>query len=92
MSTYLIEIPHSSNPFECSQVIKLFVESGSHLLSNAHWGCKDGVHKAWFISDFESKENAMQSVPPYLRRDAHIVELAKFDIEDIKNFPEHNKG
>ena len=63
MPYYLIEIPHSENTFECKQVIKLFVESGSHLLANAHWGCKDGVHKAWFISDFENKEQALQIVP-----------------------------
>ena len=64
MPTYLIEIPHSGNMTECKQVIKLFVESGSHLLSNADWGCKDRVHKAWFISDFESKEQALKVDPP----------------------------
>jgi hypothetical protein len=54
MPNYLIEIPHSGDVFECKQVIKLskqviklFVTSSSHLLANAHWGCKDGVHKAW---------------------------------------------
>jgi len=30
MATYLIEIPHSENTFECKSVIKLFVESGIH--------------------------------------------------------------
>jgi hypothetical protein len=62
MPTYLIEIPHSENTAECKQIIKLFLESGSHLLSNAHWGCKDGVHKSWFINDFESKENVFQII------------------------------
>ena len=38
MANYLIEIPHSENSFECKQVIKLFVEPGSHLLANAPWG------------------------------------------------------
>ena len=83
MPSYLIEIPHSGNEVECKQIIKLFVESGSHLLSNADWGCKDGVHKSWFISDFENKEQAMLVVPPLLRHNALIIELTKFNKEDM---------
>ena len=86
MSTYLIEIPHSENTFECKQVIKLFVESGSHLLTNAHWGCKSGIHKSWFISDFDSKEEALQIVPPFVRHTASIIELTKFTKMDIQQF------
>ena len=91
MANYLIEIPHSGSEFECKQVIKLFVTSGSHLLANAHWGCKDGIHKAWFIGDFENKEQALQIVPAYLKRHASIVELVKFDKNDIANFADHDK-
>jgi len=91
MATYLIEIPHSENTFECKQVIKLFVESGSHLLSNAQWGCKSGVHKSWFISDFDSKEEALRIVPPFLRHAANIIELTTFSKADIVQFAEANK-
>jgi hypothetical protein len=86
MTTYLIEIPHSENTFECKQVIKLFVESGSHLLANAFWGCKSGVHKSWFISDFNSKEEALQIIPPFLRHHANIIELVKFSKNDMEQF------
>jgi hypothetical protein len=86
LANYLIEIPHSENTYDCKQVIKLFVESGSHLLANAQWGCKSGVHKSWFISDFESKEQAMQVVPPFLRHSANIIELTTFSKEDITQF------
>jgi len=91
MATYLIEIPHSQNTFECKQVIKLFVESGSHLLANAHWGCKSGVHKSWFISDFETREQALQIVPPFLRNSANIIELTTFSKADIAQFAEANQ-
>ena len=84
MATYLIEIPHSASTSECKQVIKLFVESGSHLLANAFWGCKSGVHKSWFISDFNSKEEALQIVPPFLRHNASIIELIKFTKADME--------
>lgn len=91
MATYLIEIPHSENSYECRQVIKLFVESGSHLLANAQWGCKAGVHKSWFISDFDSKEEAMQIIPPLLRHNANIIELVKFTKADIVHFGASDK-
>ena len=91
MATYLIEIPHSANTFECKQVIKLFVESGSHLLSNADWGCKSGVHKSWFTGDFNSKEEALQIIPPLLRHNASIIELIKFSKTDIEQFANANK-
>ncbi|MFT3935912.1 MAG: hypothetical protein QM726_19945 [Chitinophagaceae bacterium] len=91
MATYLIEIPHSENSFYCKQVIKLFAESGSHLLSNAHWGCKSGVHKSWFISDFNSREEALQVVPPFLRQATSIIELTKFSKMDIEQFESADK-
>jgi len=88
MPTYLIEIPHAENTFECKQVIKLFVESGSHLLANAHWGCKSGVHKSWFISEFTSREEALQIIPPFLRHSASVIELTTFTKADIQQFAE----
>lgn len=90
MANYLIEIPHSENTIECQRIIKLFVESGSHLLANAHWGCKCGIHKSWFISDFESKEEALRIVPPFLRPSANIIELVTFTKEDIAQFDRGN--
>ncbi len=86
MPTYLIEIPHSENASECKQVIRMFVESGSHLLTNAHWGCKAGVHKSWFINEFNNKEEALQIVPPFLRHAASIIELVKFTKSDMLHF------
>ena len=91
MPIFLIEIPHSENTFECKQVIKLFIESGSHLLANAYWGCKSGVHKSWFISDFDSKEDALHVVPPFLRHSANIIELTTFTKGDIQGFAESMK-
>lgn len=91
MTTYLIEIPHSDNMVECQHVVKLFVESGSHLLSHAYWGCKSGVHKSYFISEFNSKDEALQIVPPFLRRHANIIELVTFTKNDIQQFAEANR-
>ena len=91
MPTYLIEIPHSGNAVECHQIIKLFLESGSHLLSNADWGCKDGVHKSWFKGEFDNKEQVLPIIPPLLRYTAIIVEITKFKKEDMLSFTGHNQ-
>ena len=91
MPNYLIEIPHSGDVFECKQVIRTFVSSGSYLLANAHWGCKDGVHKAWFISEFDNKEEALRTVPAFLRHNTSIIELVKFDKGDVAKFAGHDK-
>lgn len=90
MQNFLIEIPHSANTFECKQVIKLFVESGSHLLANAQWGCKSGVHKSWYFGEFENKDEAMRTVPPFLRHTANVIEMTRFTKEDIQRFSEEN--
>jgi hypothetical protein len=86
MPTYLVEIPHSEKVSDCMHVINVFLSSGSHIISQAHWGCKDGVHKMWFIYDFDSKEQVLQSIPPLMRPQAHIVELNKFRVEDVAQY------
>lgn len=78
MASFLIEIPHSENKYECDQAIRVFQESGSHLLSNADWGCLDGVHKAWLVVEVDNKEQALMIVPPLFRPKANIIHLTKF--------------
>jgi len=78
MSNFLIEIPHSDNIKECKYAIQVFLESGSHLLANADWGCSDGEHKTWLIIDTDTREQARQIVPPLFREHAKITKLVKF--------------
>ncbi|WP_025763730.1 hypothetical protein [Dyadobacter tibetensis] len=86
MPTYLVEIPHSEKVSDCMHVINVFLSSGSHVISKAHWGCKDGVHKLWFIYDFDDKEQALRSIPALMRADATIVELNQFRVEDVRQY------
>jgi hypothetical protein len=92
MARFLIEIPHSENMAECTRIIQVFLTSGSHLLTNAEWGCKDGVHTAWLIVDVDSKADALCVVPPAYRGDARIVELHRFDLEMINDAVERLKA
>ena len=83
MKKFLIEVPHEADKQACDHAIQVFLESGSHFLTRAEWGCKDGVHKAWIILEVESKEEAKLVVPPLFRPDAKIIQLVTFTSEDM---------
>ncbi|MGF1643386.1 MAG: hypothetical protein ACFCUJ_07040 [Thiotrichales bacterium] len=83
MPRFLIEVPHEENTLACAKVVKVFLERGSHFLTHADWGCKDGDHKAWLTVDVDSKEQARAILPPAYRHDAKIVQLNHFTLEEI---------
>jgi hypothetical protein len=78
MQKFLIEVPHDEDIISCVQAVRIFLTSGSHFLTNADWGCKDGEHKAWLIVEVGSREEARRIVPPAYRANAKIVALNKF--------------
>jgi len=90
MARFLIEIPHEAEMVACARVVHVFLTTGSHLLSNADWGCMDGVHAAWMIVDVDSKAEARSIVPPAFRADAKIIALNKFTIEEIADILKHH--
>lgn len=83
MARFLIEVPHEAEARACSQVVQIFLTSGSHFLTHADWGCMDGDHSAWMIVDLDSKEEARSIVPPAFRSEARIVALNKFTKDQI---------
>lgn len=83
MPKFLIEVPHESEVVACARAIKVLLESGSHFLTHADFGCHDGVHKAWITVDVDSKDEARRILPPVYRRQATIVELCKFGIKEL---------
>jgi hypothetical protein len=92
MARFLIEIPHEEETLACARVVQVFLTTGSHLLSNADWGCMDGVHVAWMILDVESKADARAIIPPAFRADAKITALNKFTMEEIDEIIKHHKA
>jgi len=91
MARFLIEVPHGEDHEACEQAIHIFLNTGSHFLSNADWGCEDGEHKAWFMLDIDSKEQARNILPPAYRRQAKIIKLVKFSTENPEeNMAYHN--
>lgn len=84
MSKFLIEVPHGADKIACTRAIEIFLNSGSHFLTHADWGCKDGEHKAWLVVDVDTRESARQILPPSLRSDAKIIGLNKFRRDEEK--------
>ena len=83
MGKFLIEVPHEEEVIACARVVEIFLKTGSHFVSHADWGCRDGEHKSWIIIDVDSKEEARRVLPPAFRSQAKIVSLNKFSMEEI---------
>jgi hypothetical protein len=83
MEKYLIEVPHEATKSACVNAVRVFLQTGSHFLANADWGCYDGEHKAWLLVEVENKDQANQIIPPVFRSDAKIVKLHTFTREEM---------
>ena len=83
MPKFLIEVPHPEETVACARVVDVFLKTGSHYLTGADWGCKDGVHKSWMLVDVDGKEDALRIVPPAFRAHAKVVQLNSFSMNEI---------
>jgi hypothetical protein len=88
MDKYLIEVPHEATEEACINAVKVFLETGSHFLANADWGCMDDEHKAWLIVDVDTRQEAEMIIPPAFRHDAKITRLKKFTSKDVNQYLE----
>jgi len=84
MARFQIELSHEAARVACARAVETVLKSGSHLLTHADWGCKDGEHKAWIVVEVGSKDEARAIVPPLFRSDARVVQLNSFSIEEIE--------
>ena len=83
MERFLIEVPHE--PEDCALAIKIFMESGSHFMTHADYGCEDGEHKAWMIVELDDKAAARAVLPPAYRAQAKIVKLITPTFKDLQD-------
>jgi hypothetical protein len=88
---FLIEVPHEATPLACARAIEIFLKTGSHFLTRADWGCKDGEHKAWMIVDIDSKDAARGILPPAFRSQAKIVQLNTFSMAEAEDILRQHK-
>jgi hypothetical protein len=83
MPKFLIEAPHEGTTQACLKAIELFHRTGSHFLTHADWGCKDGQHTAWIIVETDNREDARRILPVPYRASAKIVQLNAFTGDDL---------
>jgi len=84
MPRFLIEVPHDSDTVTCARAVHVFLTTGSHFLTNADWGCRDGDHRAIIFAEAESHDEARMIVPVAFRSAAKVVRVGKFTIQQIE--------
>ena len=92
MARFMIEVDHEAEESACTRAIKILLESGSHFLTHADFGCKDGVHRAWIIVEVDTREEARNLVHPYYRQHARVTTLNKFSLEDVDEMLARHQG
>ncbi len=90
MARFLIEVPHEEDEIACIRAVKILLESGSHFLTHADFGCEDGVHKAWIIVEADTRSEARNQLHPYYRNAATVVALSKFTLEQVEELLTHH--
>jgi len=80
MKRFLVVSHHTGE--DCVKALKETLAIG--YLTHFEWGCKDGAHTGWAILEAEDKEQAMMSVPTFLRGNAKVVLLTRFDAERVQ--------
>ena len=89
---FLIEVSHEATIVACARAVDVFLKSGSHFLTHADWGCKDGVHKAWIVVELQNKDEARAIVPPALRSKTKVVQLNSFSLDEVENILRHHQA
>jgi len=85
MPRFMIEVPHSPDKSACLKAVHIFLKTGSHYVSHCEWGCLDGEHKAWITVETDTRDQAMQVVPPAFQKDAKITQLSRFSLEQLES-------
>jgi hypothetical protein len=92
MPRFLIEVPHEAEKIACARAVRLLLQTGSHYLTHADFGCRDGDHRGWIIVEVDSKVEARNTLPPGSRAQARIVGLNKFSLEELDELLKQHGG
>ncbi|MCX9080772.1 MAG: hypothetical protein OIN83_01090 [Candidatus Methanoperedens sp.] len=86
MSKYAVESPHT--PEKCLQALDEVREKGEDTLKKFAFGCKSGENTDWVYIDSyidaNSKKEALETVPEFLRNKVGAQEVGRFTPEEIR--------
>ena len=92
MQRFLVEVPHEAEMIACARAVKLLLETGSHFMTHADFGCRDGDHRAWIIVEAKNKDQARNMIPPLYRGPARVIGLNKFSVDEIDDLITRHSG
>lgn len=84
MPRFLIESSHTNEHEGCVKALDAITKHGSHLMTHIEWGCDDGVHIGWLVVDLDTREEALQLIPPQYRSRSRVVRLRTWSREEIE--------
>jgi hypothetical protein len=90
VAKFFIEVEHEAEKSACLRAAQVLLKSGSHYLTNADFGCLDGIHKAWITVEVANIEEARAILPTEYRHSATIVKLNKFNLKEIEELLAHH--
>lgn len=91
MARFLIEVPHESGTAACAHAAWILLNTGSHYLTHADFGCKDGDHRAWIVVEADTREEARGTLPQAYRASARITGLNKFSLDELEELMGHHR-
>jgi hypothetical protein len=83
MPRFLIEVRHDDDYKGCVSALDALMTYGSHFVSQAEFGCEDGVHCGWLVVEVADRNEAQLIVPPQMRGSARIVQLRRWMPDEI---------
>ena len=83
MPRFLVEVPHEAETVACARAAKVLLQTGSHFVTHADFGCLDGDHRAWIVLEGDSKSQVRNMLPVPYRSKALIVGLNKFSMDEL---------
>jgi hypothetical protein len=89
MERFLIELEHEPTKEACEIAIKTLLETGSHFLTHADWGCLDNDHRCWIIVEVDNQDEARAILPLIYKNDAKIIRLKRFSNKDFSKAENH---
>ncbi len=92
MPRFLIEVPHEAQVVACARAAQVLLQTGSHFLTHAEFGCKDGDHRAWIFVEGDSKAEVRNILPIPYRAKARVIELNRFSLEELETLIEMHRG
>ena len=81
MDRYLVISQHTLE--DCRLAVAHFAKYNAGFLTHFEWGCYDNDHNAYAFIEAESHEQALLSVPPFLRQKAKAIKVVEFSPKNI---------